>query len=180
MLNVTGNVPTSDGQILKKLGYDLSTHAGESADWLNVLVAQAVSAYRAMILASSAAAQASALDSSDDEDADDQDDAVSGGRNVKRYVEHALNAARGAKEKQSSMVTLDYIRVTEFDFGQDFPVVSNARVRPSNESGKVVSIVWAMTEGGPADVPGAADRGRYRLYGSSLARHRDQGADQLS
>lgn len=28
--------------------------------------------------------------------------------------------------------------VTEFDFGQEYPVCSNARVRPSNESGKVV------------------------------------------
>jgi hypothetical protein len=29
--------------------------------------------------------------------------------------------------------------VTEFDFGQEYPVFSSARVRPSNESGKVVS-----------------------------------------
>ena len=32
--------------ILQKTGYDIGTHAPESADWLNVLLAQAFAGYR--------------------------------------------------------------------------------------------------------------------------------------
>jgi maintenance of morphology protein 1 len=35
----------------------------------------------------------------------------------------------------------DHITVSEVDFGEDFPVLSNARVRPSDEKGRVVRVV---------------------------------------
>lgn len=135
-------LPQSDAILLSKLGYDLSAHGAESADWLNVLVAQAVSAYRNMLLAPTAST-ANSTTGGNEPDADDLDEDgwdASNGSRTKRYVEKELNSVRGKNEKASSMVTLDYITVTDCDFGQDYPVVSNARVRPSNETGKVVSL----------------------------------------
>lgn len=137
----TTSIPASDQLILSKLSYDLSTHPAESCDWLNVLVAQAVSAYRSMILDEAMNYNRNnGQDPSDDEEADpEDDDKPGGGRGAKRYVEKALNSGRASGEENtgSGIVALDYITVTEFDFGQEYPVCSNARVRPSNESGKV-------------------------------------------
>lgn len=35
----------------------------------------------------------------------------------------------------------DHISVTDVDFGDDFPTVSKARVRPCGEAGRVVRLV---------------------------------------
>lgn len=109
-------LPTTDRLILEKLTYDLSSHPSESLDWLNVLLAQACLTYRAMLVAKST---------------------EPGGRGPKGFVEDALNGNRAEGEQKQGIVTLDYITVTEVDFGEEYPVFSNARVRPSTESGKV-------------------------------------------
>lgn len=103
----TTSIPASDQLLLSKLSYDISTHAAESCDWLNVLVAQAVSAYRSMILDEAMNFSRMHHHEFSDED-DDEDDKVGGGRGAKRYVEKALNTGRGEGERQgdTGIVTL--------------------------------------------------------------------------
>ena len=78
-----------------------------------------------------------------------------GNGGAKDFVEKALNAGR-SEEENPTLITLvsshtcallcsahicakDYVNVTEADFGNSFPVFSNARVRPSDENGRIVS-----------------------------------------
>ena len=98
------------------------------------LVAQAVTGYRAMILAHGTA----------------------GGRGAKGLMEEILNSGRADEEaafialvRCAYYITVnmfspvhcpfqDHVVVTNVDVGEVFPVLSNARVRPSDEAGKVV------------------------------------------
>lgn len=96
----TTSIPASDQLILSKLNYNMSEHPPESCDWLNVLMAQAVSAYRSMILDEAMNySRLNGHDVSEDEDADEGDgNKPEGGRGAKRYVERALNTGRGEGE----------------------------------------------------------------------------------
>lgn len=49
-------------------------------------------------------------------------------------VEEALNFARG---ESPGFISLDYITVTEVEFGKEFPVCTNARIRPADETGRM-------------------------------------------
>ncbi|GAA6047537.1 hypothetical protein JCM3770_005796 [Rhodotorula araucariae] len=105
--------------LLGALSYDLSTHAPESLDWLNVLSAQLISSYRSL-----AAAHAS------------------GG--ARALVEEALNRRTGGTEEGAEaaqgMVGLDFIDVDEVELGGGFPALSDARVRPSGVGGESVRV----------------------------------------
>lgn len=104
-------------ELLLKLSYDLSSHPPETTDWLNVLIAQAMVAYRSLAHGVF------------------NDTTHTKGSNAKAIVEEALNFARG---DTPGVVSVDHITVTEVDFGGEYPVCTNARVRPADESGRMV------------------------------------------
>ncbi|MBW0474252.1 hypothetical protein O181_013967 [Austropuccinia psidii MF-1] len=106
-----GNI---EPELLSKLSYDLSTHLPESTDWLNVLVAQALVAYRGLV----------------HELGEDNSE----GSKAREIVEEAMNFARS---ESPGIIDVDYITVTQVDFGQQYPVCTNARVRPADETGRM-------------------------------------------
>jgi hypothetical protein len=73
-------------------------------------------------------------------------------------MEEVLNRrgkAEGEVEKEEpGLVGIDRIVVGEVELGDQFPVLSNARVRPSGESGGVVRslflLMWKYAHGVPA------------------------------
>ncbi|KAM0793751.1 hypothetical protein ACM66B_001170 [Microbotryomycetes sp. NB124-2] len=106
--------------ILAALDYDIASHAPETLDWLNVLIAQALSGYRSAIVTST----------------------VGGSGGAKGLLEDMLNrkssheVSQGEQQKPG-LISLDYIEVTEVAVGERYPVLSDARVRPSGEDGSV-------------------------------------------
>ncbi|KAG0150181.1 hypothetical protein CROQUDRAFT_88213 [Cronartium quercuum f. sp. fusiforme G11] len=110
------NPKTLVPELLSKLSYDLSTHPPETADWLNVLVAQAIVAYRSLVHGEL-----------------DEGSSLKGEK-AKQMVEEALNVGR---DSEPGFISVDYITVTEVDFGDQFPLCSNARVRPADETGRM-------------------------------------------
>lgn len=110
---------TLPSSLLSTLAYDLSTHAPESADWLNVLLAQTLSAYRTLINAS-----------------------TEGEGGAKGLMESMLNRKSSPDAEDAAapgLMGIDWIEVDEVLVGDKFPVLSNARVRPSGEGEGVVS-----------------------------------------
>ncbi|GAA6018676.1 hypothetical protein JCM10207_009006 [Rhodosporidiobolus poonsookiae] len=101
--------------LLSTLSYDLSSHAPESLDWLNVLLAQLLSSYR--LLAASHPA---------------------GG--ARELIEEALNRRTGGGEGEGGMVGIDYVEVEEVELGEGFPMMTAARVRPSGGDGEGVRV----------------------------------------
>jgi hypothetical protein len=76
-------------------------------------MAQAVSAYRSMILDEAMNySRMNGHDSSDDEDAEGEDaDKPEGGRGAKRYVEKALNTGRGEGEDKDGTGIVTLVRI---------------------------------------------------------------------
>lgn len=111
---------TNASTLLDSLAYDLASHAPESLDWLNVLLGQLIGSYRHLAAAHS-----------------------DGG--ARTLLEEALNrstlaAEAEGKEPAQGMVGLDFIEVDEVELGDAFPVLTDARVRPSGmDSESVVS-----------------------------------------
>ncbi|KAI5479368.1 dimethylaniline monooxygenase (N-oxide forming) [Pseudohyphozyma bogoriensis] len=105
--------------ILSTLSYDLPTHPPETLDWLNVLLAQALTAYRSLVARSTA-----------------------GNGGPVGLMEEILNrrsSAEGAEQEQG-LVGLDRIVVSEVALGDKYPVLSNARVRPNGDEGGGVRV----------------------------------------
>ena len=46
-------------------------------------------------------------------------------------------------EQEMGLVGIDRIEVGEVELGEKFPILSNARVRPSGQNGGVVSLLFA-------------------------------------
>ncbi|POV95111.1 hypothetical protein PSTT_16447 [Puccinia striiformis] len=84
-------------------------HPPETTDWLNVLLAQAIIAYRSLVHGL------------------DDDPTMPKGNKAKEMVEEAMNFARLPKSPT----------VTEVEFGKEYPVCTNARVRPADETGRM-------------------------------------------
>ncbi|WVN90415.1 uncharacterized protein L203_105651 [Cryptococcus depauperatus CBS 7841] len=91
--------------LLQKTSYDMSTHAAESSDWLNVLLAQVLQGYRNDLLSEG------------------------GEDGARARVERWLNPG-GEK-----LGWLDPIEVNSISLGGSFPLLSNARIRPSDGQG---------------------------------------------
>lgn len=102
--------------ILDRTGYDISTHMAESADWLNVMFAQAIAGYREDVLAGGSNFNSSSSLEPNKE------------RTARDLMEEILNRATSS--------FLDPIRVTEADFGDAYPIFTNARVRPADDTGR--------------------------------------------
>ncbi|WFD30318.1 ERMES complex subunit mmm1 [Malassezia sp. CBS 17886] len=107
--------------VLQKSQYDLSSHAMESLDWLNVMLAQAILAFRTSVLR---AAQAAPSPSSDMPLPSLQTPEKAA---AKQLLERALNDVTTGR----SLNLLDRITVTDIDFGSNYPRFANARVRPA-------------------------------------------------
>lgn len=99
LFSATVTVPPSDSVLLQKVGYDLSSHSPESLDWLNVLLAQAVSAYRGMIVHAAEAREKESLLYVGHE----HDEGEVQARGAKGFVEDAMNQGRSEGE---GMITL--------------------------------------------------------------------------
>ncbi|BGO88489.1 ERMES complex subunit mmm1 [Rhodotorula toruloides] len=112
----------SAASLLASLSYDLSSHAPESLDWLNILLAQLISSYRSLA-------------------------ANHPGGGARHLIEESLNRRSrfGASDEDedggsSGMVGLDYIEVDEVELGEGFPALTDARVRPSGVGGESVRV----------------------------------------
>ncbi len=118
--------------LLQSVGYDISSHAAESADWLNVLCAQAVAGYREDVLAGGHVAPGEAASSSNTTKEKDPIPGEAKERTAREFMQDILNRSTG---KAASF--LDPIRVTEVDFGDQYPLFSNARIRPADDAGRM-------------------------------------------
>ncbi|ODO09308.1 hypothetical protein I350_02908 [Cryptococcus amylolentus CBS 6273] len=107
--STSSHTPPPPASLLSKTKYDMSVHAPESADWLNVLLGQVVQGYRNDLLSDG------------------------GEEGAKLRVERWLNP----KGKQLSW--LDPIEVTKISLGSSFPLLSNARIRPADGHGRLAS-----------------------------------------
>ncbi|KDN42635.1 hypothetical protein K437DRAFT_257820 [Tilletiaria anomala UBC 951] len=107
--------------ILQNVGYDITSHPSESTDWLNVLLAQAVAGYREDVLSGGAI-----LPSFKDQRTAEKE------RTARELMQDILNRQTG---KAASF--LDPIRVMEVDFGDQYPLFSNARIRPADDAGRM-------------------------------------------
>ncbi|SCZ90711.1 BZ3500_MvSof-1268-A1-R1_Chr1-3g02174 [Microbotryum saponariae] len=103
----------STSQILSSLAYDLSSHAPETLDWLNVLLGQTLSAYRGLIFSSP--------------------------QGPKGLFESILNRS-SANPAEKGLVSVDYISVDDVHVGQAYPLLGDARVRPSGAEGGAVRV----------------------------------------
>ncbi|SPO28780.1 related to MMM1 - required for mitochondrial shape and structure [Ustilago trichophora] len=127
--------------ILDKTAYDISSHLAESTDWLNVMFAQAIAGYREDVLAGGVSPHppshhptpgarhgspgihfgTDAIDPPEHLEPEKE-------RTARDLMEEILNRA--------SSSFLDPIRVTEADFGDAYPIFTNARVRPADDTGR--------------------------------------------
>lgn len=124
--------------ILARTSYDVASHLGESLDWVNVVVAQALAGYRDDVqrggwsgLLDAAATAAT------EEDGDGDGDRRRTARDVMEEVLNRNTLGRG-------IGFLDPIEVTDVQFGQSYPIFTNARVRPADASGRMVRVFSAV------------------------------------
>ena len=133
------NRASTFANILDKTAYDLSSHLAESTDWLNVMFAQAIAGYREDVLAGGVSPHppshqhharhgtpgihfgSDAIDPPTEMEPEKE-------RTARDLMEEILNRA--------SSSFLDPIRVTEADFGDAYPIFTNARVRPADDTGR--------------------------------------------
>ncbi|CDU25174.1 related to MMM1-required for mitochondrial shape and structure [Sporisorium scitamineum] len=123
--------------ILDKTAYDLSSHLPETTDWLNVVFAQAIAGYREDVLAGGVSLHPPSHTHNHQgarhtfgSDANHPSDHLEPEkeRTARDLMEEILNRA--------SSSFLDPIRVTEADFGDAYPIFTNARVRPADDTGR--------------------------------------------
>ncbi|GHJ89737.1 hypothetical protein NliqN6_6139 [Naganishia liquefaciens] len=105
VLSTTNVPPPSSSELLEKTGYEMATHASESADWINVLFAEVLQGYRDDLLGSG------------------------GEEGARKQVEAWLNP------KGAISSWLDPITVTSLSLGKSYPLLSNARIRPADGQG---------------------------------------------
>lgn len=130
-------VPRMMADIMNRVQYEMDSHASESIDWINVIVAQALAGYRQDIQAGGWS--------------HDQDEEPEGGRRAKPvdgdegkeeavlqrtardWMEEILNLNTVGR----GMTFLDPIQVTQVEFGDAYPIFSNAKVRPADDMGRM-------------------------------------------
>lgn len=112
------SIASTMADIMSKVKYEIDSHAGESIDWLNVVVAQALAGYREDISVGGWSGER-------------KRDQVQ--KTAREWMEEILNARTVGR----GMSFLDPIRVTHVDFGDAYPVFTNARVRPADDTGRM-------------------------------------------
>ncbi|SPC62897.1 related to MMM1 - required for mitochondrial shape and structure [Ustilago sp. UG-2017b] len=125
--------------ILDKTAYDISSHLPESTDWLNVMFAQAIAGYREDVLAGGVSPHPPSHHASPRHGSP----AIHFGSNdIVHPAEIEPEKERTARDlmeeilNRASSSFLDPIRVTEADFGDAYPIFTNARVRPADDTGR--------------------------------------------
>ncbi|WVF66802.1 hypothetical protein IAT40_001544 [Kwoniella sp. CBS 6097] len=107
LLSTTSVPPPPPSKLLEKTGYEMATHAAESTDWVNVLLAQMLQGYRNDLLS------------------------ANGEEGARQRIEKWLNPVG------SKLSWLDPIEVTSLSLGNAFPLLSNAKIRPADGQGKI-------------------------------------------
>lgn len=117
--------------ILARTSYDVASHLGESLDWVNVVVAQALAGYRDDVQRGgwSGLLEAAATAAATEGDGDRR-------RTARDVMEEVLNRNTLGR----GIGFLDPIEVTDVQFGQSYPIFTNARVRPADASGRMVRV----------------------------------------
>lgn len=128
------------------VGYDLETAADIDVGWLNVLLAHVWEGYRDDFLAGGSdrpipLAEGEAQDEEWEDEADDEMEETSAQRTARHLIQDILNRP---KIENGKLEFLDQIQVTECLVGDSYPILSNARVRPRDDQGRVVSKHRAM------------------------------------
>lgn len=122
------------------VGYDMETAADTDVGWLNVLLAHAWAGYRDDFLAGGTHPRRTPTSLSDDDSTDDtsqsdsKQEAHAARRTAALLMQEVLNRP---KIEQGKMDFLDEIQVTECLLGNSYPTLSNARVRPRDDQGRV-------------------------------------------
>jgi maintenance of morphology protein 1 len=119
------NIANTMADIMSKVKYEIDSHAGESIDWLNVIVAQALAGYREDISVGGWSGEK-------------KRDQVQ--KTAREWMEDILNARTVGRGTSF----LDPIQVTHVDFGDAYPVFTNARVRPADDTGRMVSGIFSL------------------------------------
>ncbi|KAJ1033805.1 hypothetical protein NDA16_000015 [Ustilago loliicola] len=125
--------------ILDKTAYDISSHLPESADWLNVMFAQAIAGYREDVLAGGVSPHPPSYHASPRHGSPAIHFASSDIDPPAHLEPEKERTARDLMEEilnRASSSFLDPIRVTEADFGDAYPIFTNARVRPADDTGR--------------------------------------------
>ncbi|WWC59991.1 uncharacterized protein I303_102554 [Kwoniella dejecticola CBS 10117] len=107
LLSTTSVPPPPPAQLLQKTNYEMATHAAESTDWVNVLLAQVLQGYRNDLLS------------------------ANGEEGARQRIEKWLNPVG------SNLSWLDPIEVTSLSLGKAYPLLSNARIRPADGQGRI-------------------------------------------
>ncbi|KAN0060570.1 ERMES complex subunit mmm1 [Thecaphora frezii] len=151
-----GGTKATLAEILDKIGYDITSHGSESCDWLNIVLAQAVAGYREDVLAGGVAPQPasppqppagngstmasgmnfSTLFGSSSPATPDASDAPAPAREKERTARDLMEEILNRSTSKANSF-LDPIRVTEADFGEAYPIFTNARVRPADDTGRM-------------------------------------------
>lgn len=129
------------------VGYDMETAADTDVGWLNVLLAHAWAGYRDDFLAGGTQRDDGGADAEEggDRGGIHGDDGVEGvsdedlptpnaHRTAALLMQEVLNRP---KIEQGKLEFLDEIQVTECLLGDSYPTLSNARVRPRDDQGRV-------------------------------------------
>lgn len=146
--SVAGSGPSlaALARIPDAVGYDMETASDVDVGWLNVLVAHVWEGYRDDFLAGgSEKPEPTSIQTDFD---DDEWDDVDKDRNINGSAEQDMgNTQRSARDfmqeilnrpKEEGKVTfLDAFEVTECLLGNSYPILSNARVRPRDDQGRV-------------------------------------------
>ncbi|WVQ62986.1 uncharacterized protein L199_001135 [Kwoniella botswanensis] len=109
LLSTTSVPPPPPAQLLQKTNYEMATHAAESTDWVNVLLAQMLQGYRNDLLS------------------------ANGEEGARQRIEKWLNPTG------KNLSWLDPIEVTSLSLGKAYPLLSNARIRPADGQGRIRS-----------------------------------------
>jgi maintenance of morphology protein 1 len=107
-------------ELLSKVHYEIDSHPAETIDWLNVIVAQALAGYRQDMHSGGWSHGDFPLPAAEQGSA-------------REWVETVLNTQTIAK----GISFLDPIEVTHIDLGDSYPILSNAKVRPADDLGRM-------------------------------------------
>ncbi|UZJ51122.1 hypothetical protein CBS101457_000442 [Exobasidium rhododendri] len=112
------NIGSVMTEIMSKVQYEADSHAGESVDWLNVVIAQAIAGYRDDIIAGGWSAEKRSNEAQ---------------VTAREWMENILNA----KTVGRGMKILDPIQVNDVTFGDAYPIFTNTKVRPADDTGRM-------------------------------------------
>lgn len=132
------DVPRVMADIMNKVQYEMDSHASESIDWINVIVAQALAGYRQDIHYGGW--------SNDDQDEERQgekrakkidDKEGKEGTRLQRTARDWMEEILNLNTVGRGMTFLDPIQVNQVEFGDAYPIFSNAKVRPADDMGRM-------------------------------------------